>query len=43
MTVPESWRPLAEALPDVRVGLASGPVLAWEGDLYGAIVNLARE
>jgi adenylate cyclase len=30
-----------EALPDVRVGLASGPVLAWEGDLYGPTVNLA--
>jgi adenylate cyclase len=29
------------ALPDVRVGLASGPVLAWEGDLFGPIVNLA--
>ena len=29
------------ALPDVRVGLASGPVLAWEGDLLGPTVNLA--
>jgi len=29
------------ALPDVRVGLASGPVLSWEGDLYGPTVNLA--
>ena len=28
-------------LPDVRVGLASGPTLAWEGDLYGPTVNLA--
>jgi adenylate cyclase len=28
-------------LPDVRVGLASGPVLAWEGDLFGPTVNLA--
>jgi adenylate cyclase len=27
--------------PDVRVGLASGPVLSWEGDLYGPTVNLA--
>jgi adenylate cyclase len=29
------------ALPDVRVGLASGPTLAWEGDLLGPTVNLA--
>jgi len=29
------------ALPDVRVGLAHGPMLAWEGDLFGATVNLA--
>ena len=29
------------ALPDVRVGLADGPVLAWEGDLFGPTVNLA--
>lgn len=29
------------ALPDVRVGLAYGPVLAWGGDLYGPTVNLA--
>ena len=28
-------------LPDVRIGLASGPTLAWEGDLYGPTVNLA--
>src|SRR5262249_2169573 len=28
-------------LPDVRVGLAHGPTLAWEGDLYGPTVNLA--
>jgi adenylate cyclase len=28
-------------LPDVRVGLALGPMLAWEGDLYGNTVNLA--
>jgi len=26
---------------DVRVGLACGPSLAWEGDLYGPTVNLA--
>src|SRR5207249_2429006 len=29
------------AVPDVRVGLASGPVLSWEGDLFGPTVNLA--
>ena len=28
-------------LPDVRVGLASGPTLAWEGDVFGPTVNLA--
>ena len=28
-------------LPDVRVGVASGPTLAWEGDLFGPTVNLA--
>ncbi len=28
-------------VPDVRVGLASGPTLSWEGDLYGPTVNLA--
>lgn len=28
-------------LPDVRVGLASGPALSWEGDLFGPTVNLA--
>ncbi|HUO48832.1 MAG TPA: adenylate/guanylate cyclase domain-containing protein [Acidimicrobiales bacterium] len=31
----------AEALPDVRVGLASGPVVEVEGDLYGETVNRA--
>lgn len=30
-----------EVLSDVRVGLASGPVLAREGDYYGPVVNLA--
>jgi adenylate cyclase len=30
-----------EALSDVRVGIASGPVLEREGDLYGPVVNLA--
>lgn len=30
-----------EDLPDIRVGLASGPVLAWQGDLFGPTVNLA--
>ena len=28
-------------LPDVRVGVASGSTLAWEGDLFGPTVNLA--
>lgn len=28
-------------LPDIRVGLAMGPVLSWEGDLFGPTVNLA--
>jgi adenylate cyclase len=30
-----------EVIPAVRVGLALGPMLAWEGDLYGTTVNLA--
>jgi len=30
-----------EALSDVRVGIACGPVLEREGDLYGPVVNLA--
>ena len=30
-----------ESLSDVRVGLAHGPVLEREGDLYGPVVNLA--
>jgi adenylate cyclase len=29
------------ALPDVRAGLALGPTLSWEGDLFGNTVNLA--
>jgi len=28
-------------LPDLRVGLAFGPTLSWEGDLFGPTVNLA--
>jgi adenylate cyclase len=28
-------------VPDVRVGLACGPVLSHHGDLYGPVVNLA--
>lgn len=28
-------------LPDVRVGLARGSVVSWEGDLFGPTVNLA--
>lgn len=31
----------AEELPDVRVGLAMGPVLERDGDAYGSTVNLA--
>jgi adenylate cyclase len=30
-----------KALPEVRVGMAIGPVLSWEGDLFGPTVNLA--
>ncbi|MCU1451095.1 MAG: pH-sensitive adenylate cyclase [Acidimicrobiales bacterium] len=30
-----------EMMPDVRVGLATGPVLAREGDYFGPTVNLA--
>ena len=30
-----------EALGDVRVGLAAGPVLEKDGDLYGPVVNMA--
>ncbi len=30
-----------EALPDLRVGLALGPTLSWQGDLFGPTVNLA--
>jgi adenylate cyclase len=32
---------LEEVVSDVRVGLAYGPVLQYEGDLYGPVVNLA--
>jgi adenylate cyclase len=28
-------------LPEVRVGLARGPTVAWDGDLFGPTVNLA--
>lgn len=31
----------ADELSEVRVGLAQGPLLEREGDLYGAVVNLA--
>ena len=31
----------ADELSDVRVGMAYGPLLEREGDLYGAVVNLA--
>jgi adenylate cyclase len=30
-----------DVVPEVRIGLASGPVLLWEGDVYGSTVNLA--
>ena len=30
-----------ESLPDIRIGLALGDVLSWEGDLFGPTVNLA--
>ena len=30
-----------EILPDARAGLASGPLIAHEGDYYGPVVNLA--
>jgi adenylate cyclase len=30
-----------ETVSDVRVGLAHGPVLSWEGDYFGSTVNLA--
>jgi len=31
-----------DSVPEVRVGVASGPTLAWEGDLFGPTVNLAN-
>lgn len=31
-----------EVVSDVRVGLAYGPVLQYEGDLYGPVVNLSH-
>jgi adenylate cyclase len=30
-----------DGLPNIRVGLAMGEVLSWEGDLFGPTVNLA--
>lgn len=30
-----------DLVPEVRVGLAAGPTLLWEGDVYGPTVNLA--
>jgi len=30
-----------DLVPQVRVGVAFGPMLAWEGDLFGRTVNLA--
>ena len=40
LTLSESYAD-DEQLSDVRVGLACGPVLNREGDLYGPVVNLA--
>jgi len=40
LALSESYRD-DDALSDVRVGLAAGPVLEREGDLYGPTVNLA--
>lgn len=31
-----------DVLPEARVGVALGPMLAWEGDLFGKTVNLAN-
>jgi adenylate cyclase len=28
-------------MPEVRVGLAAGPVISYQGDYYGEVVNLA--
>lgn len=33
---------LDELLPQVRVGVAFGSILPWEGDMYGPTVNLAH-
>jgi len=30
-----------EVVPEVRIGLATGPTLLWEGDVYGPTTNLA--
>jgi adenylate cyclase len=30
-----------DLVPEVRIGLAAGPTLLWEGDVYGPTVNLA--
>ncbi len=30
-----------ETVPDIRVGLAMGPTLSWQGDLFGPTVNRA--
>ena len=30
-----------DQVPEVRIGMATGTMLAWEGDLYGPTVNLA--
>ena len=38
----EEALPAEEVVSDVRVGLSFGPVLQYEGDLYGPTVNLAH-
>lgn len=40
LSLAEAYR-RESALPGVRVGLAFGAVLSWEGDLFGPTVNLA--
>ncbi len=32
---------LDDVVPDLRVGMATGPTVAWGGDVYGPTVNLA--
>ncbi|HYF45919.1 MAG TPA: adenylate/guanylate cyclase domain-containing protein, partial [Acidimicrobiales bacterium] len=41
LTLAETYRE-DEALSDVRVGLAFGPVIEQDGDVFGPVVNLAH-